>query len=158
MDRLLKVLVVEDSPEVGEFFVEALGKSDAKLSVVKVGNLAEAIEQVVSSRFDAILLDLLLPDAREVEAIEKLQNIVPDVPIVVVSALGISMEEKAMEAGAEDYLSKGVDATPSAIIRAIRHAVVRFEVDRRCAGIRKSLESVGHTLEEARQIEQHKND
>ncbi len=74
---------------------------------------------------ECVLLDLGLPDAMGMSALERLRAAVPDVPIVVLTGRpddGIG--RVALAAGAQDYLVKGqVDGT--AIERSVRYAVER---------------------------------
>ncbi len=74
---------------------------------------------------ECVLLDLGLPDAMGLSALERLRAAVPDVPIVVLTGRpddGIG--RVALAAGAQDYLVKGqVDGT--AIERSVRYAVER---------------------------------
>ena len=74
---------------------------------------------------ECLLLDLGLPDAMGVSALERLRAAVPDLPIVVLTGRpddGIG--RVALAAGAQDYLVKGqVDGT--AIERSVRYAVER---------------------------------
>ncbi len=74
---------------------------------------------------DCVLLDLGLPDAMGLSALEKLRAQVPDVPIVVLTGRvddGIGPE--ALAAGAQDFIVKGqVDG--SGLERSVRYAVER---------------------------------
>lgn len=71
-------------------------------------SLAAACQTVEHNHFDVILLDFDLPDAVGDEAFLRLSRRVPDLPILIFSALdSLSLALKLMEAGAQDYLVKG---------------------------------------------------
>ncbi len=74
---------------------------------------------------ECVLLDLGLPDAMGLSALERLRAAVPDVPIVVLTGrIDDGIGQVALAAGAQDYLVKGqVDGT--AIERSVRYAVER---------------------------------
>ena len=75
--------------------------------------------------FDAILLDLSLPDARGLDAVDRVRRAAPDTVLIVLS--GIPDERLALHAvqlGAQDYLNKD-DCDAGALWRSLRHATVR---------------------------------
>ena len=72
-----------------------------------------------------VLLDLGLPDTRELQGVRWLQEHVPQVAVVVLTGLADEhLGDEAVRAGAQDYLVKGqVDG--SLLNRVIRYAVER---------------------------------
>jgi signal transduction histidine kinase len=75
--------------------------------------------------FDAILLDLTLPDCQGLETVVRARVVWPDMPIVVLT--GAEDEElgfQAVRLGLQDYLVKG-QAGRATILRALRYAVER---------------------------------
>lgn len=98
---MLSVLHVEDMPEVRGVIAAGL---KGRVNLVGAGTLAEAITAIKSIKFDIILLDLALPDAKDVEAVKELAKF--ELPIVVLSGLSDSILARALEAGAEDYITK----------------------------------------------------
>jgi FixJ family two-component response regulator len=74
---------------------------------------------------DCVLLDLGLPDAMGLSALEKLRAEVPDVPIVVLTGrLDDGIGPEALAAGAQDFLVKGQVDGPG-LERSVRYAVER---------------------------------
>jgi diguanylate cyclase len=120
------VIVVEDSPDYAllaetmlqDIFGEELTVHHARL-------VADAEEHLRTNGADCVLLDLSLPDAVGLQALEQVQAIAPELPIVVLS--GSDDEALAVQAvheGAQDYLVKRiVDA--EILGRAIRYAIER---------------------------------
>ena len=88
-------------------------------------SLRETLDLIAREPFDAILLDLSLPDSHGLDTIKQMCEAVPKIPILVVT--GSTDEQIAMAAvrcGAEDYLVKG-QTDVAAIARAIRYAIDR---------------------------------
>ena len=74
---------------------------------------------------DCALLDLGLPDAMGLSALEKLRAHVPDVPVVVLTGrLDDGIGQQALAAGAQDFLVKGQVDGPG-LERSVRYAVER---------------------------------
>lgn len=125
-----KVLLLEDSPTQARVVTGALEVTD--YSVENVDRLEEAIKSVVSSSpFDAILLDLELPDSQGLNTYLKMQQAAPNTPIIVLTST--SDEQLAIEmlrSGAKDYLIKG-EVTQDWIVRSMRYSMERFAAGRR---------------------------
>lgn len=157
MNRPLRVLIVEDSDPMATFLVTALPATDTKVTAIRVSSLTEALLRIRSERFDVVLLDLLLPDAADVQAIEKIQELAPELPLVVISGMGDVLEEKAMLAGADSYIAKGDDVSPALMIRSLRHAVIRNEVNQRFRRAYESLDASKKVLEQCKELERQVN-
>ena len=98
------VLVVEDDPAIASLVSTALGANGLRHEVVATaaGAIAAAAEHAPS----AILLDLGLPDEDGIEVVRRVRTW-SDLPIIVVSARGEDADKiGALDAGADDYLTK----------------------------------------------------
>ncbi|WP_158531636.1 MULTISPECIES: hybrid sensor histidine kinase/response regulator [unclassified Meiothermus] len=138
----IRILLVEDNPGDAFLVEELLSEVEGlSLSVRRAGRVAEALEALANARFDAVLLDLSLPDAHGLEAVHRLRAALPEVTIVVLS--GLNDEQTALQAvreGAQDYLVKGrVDG--EAIARALRHSLERSRIQLELEHQRRSLEA-----------------
>ncbi len=140
---------------MAEYLRQALTTKDRELEVETVSDLLQASERLRdrANSPDALLVDLILPDAEHTESVTVLTDLAPHIPLVVLSGAGVGMEEISMRAGADDYLSKGAEATPDAIIRMLRRAVVRREVHEMFAEMRRSRESTDRALDQAAALE-----
>ncbi|OUP23339.1 response regulator transcription factor [Gemmiger sp. An194] len=99
-----KILVVEDDPAITNLIRTTLDTQEYQYHTAKNG--AEALLDAVSYNPDVIILDLGLPDMDGVEIIHKVRgwNMVP---IIVVSARSEDQDKvEALDAGADDYLTK----------------------------------------------------
>ncbi|MFC1641439.1 response regulator [Myxococcota bacterium] len=120
-------LLVEDSPIFAEalrLLLEEVGDEEIRLShVERLASLAF----VSDPRPDVVLLDLALPDAEGLDSVRGVQERLPGVPIVVLTA--DSDEEQALQmvrGGAQDYLVKG-RFNLDTLIRAMRYAIERVQ-------------------------------
>ncbi len=99
-----KVLVVEDDPAIMNLIRTTLETQDYQYHTAKNGS--SAIMDAVSYNADAVILDLGLPDMDGVEIIRKIRGW-SNVPIIVVSARSEDQDKvEALDAGADDYLTK----------------------------------------------------
>ena len=131
-DTAFEVLLVEDNLAVTEQLRELLLEAkEFRVPVTRVQHISEAIEALKKENFDVILLDLSLPDGKELDTISTFKeyacrgNIDTCPPIVVVSE--IDDEElalQAIQAGAQDYLVKG-KIERGVLIRSLRYAMAR---------------------------------
>jgi DNA-binding response OmpR family regulator len=122
---MLRILHVEDDRAyLGTVRAALAAQEDIVLEQVET--LAAAQERLADpngAAFDVLLVDLRLPDAREMEAVAALR--VYGIPLVVLSAVSLPETlERAAEAGADDYLVKGL-FDGGQLIRRVRFACRR---------------------------------
>lgn len=98
------ILVVEDDQSVKNLITTTLKAHDYRFLTAQNGN--SAILEVSSHNPDIVLLDLGLPDIDGVEVIKKIRTW-SVVPIIVISARSEDSDKiEALDAGADDYLTK----------------------------------------------------
>jgi PAS domain S-box-containing protein len=117
------VLVIEDNAEDHALLVEALDAAGYAVVLATTG--AQALALCNERRFDAITLDLLLPDLSGQEIIRRIRSsgLNRDVPVVVVTVVA----EKGAVAGlaVNDFLSKPIDL--EALLSSLQRAGARPE-------------------------------
>jgi len=119
MDRIA-VLVVDDEESVRTFMSELLGS--AGYQVRSAGSGAQALEMLAGGSFDAVLLDVVMPEMSGLEVLRRYRAQGGNAPVVVLSGLtGADDAVRAMKMGATDYLSKplGNDELQDALARAL---------------------------------------
>ncbi|MBA2349215.1 MAG: EAL domain-containing protein [Solirubrobacterales bacterium] len=121
-----RVLLVEDNPGDAAL-VEAMLEEASPGAYVcsRAGRASDAVDALLSSVYDCVLLDLSLPDAYGLDALDQLRAAALDVPVVVLS--GRRDEQLAIGAvqeGAQDYLIKG-EVEARLLARSIAYAVER---------------------------------
>lgn len=98
------VLLIEDEQRIRESLASHL--ADLGHGVESTGRAMEGVELAVSGRFDAVVLDLGLPDIDGGEALRMIRA-VSAVPVIVATARDDESEIVALlDAGADDYLVK----------------------------------------------------
>jgi len=119
------ILLIEDEPQMRRFLRSAFGETEFQL--VEASTAREGLAQAAGRRPDVILLDLGLPDGDGLDVTRRIREW-SAVPVIVVSARG-QEEDKvaALDAGADDYLTKpfGVDELLARIRVALRHGAMR---------------------------------
>jgi DNA-binding response OmpR family regulator len=120
------VLLIEDSPDSAMLVNHFLGASKiAQFRVVGATSLAAAREHLGRERFDAILLDLNLPDSRGLETFTRVRDVARGAAIVVLTGVeDESVATTAIGQGAADYLIKG-EVGGEGLARRIRFAIER---------------------------------
>jgi two-component system, OmpR family, KDP operon response regulator KdpE len=117
------VLVVDDETQIIRGLKVILRK--AGYEVETAATKSEAIDAVSIRPPDAIVLDLVLPDGTGVEVCQEVRGW-SQLPIIVLSALGDEREKvKALDAGADDYVTKPFGAEE--LLARIRAALRRVE-------------------------------
>ena len=104
----MKLLVVEDEPELREMMVQVL-KEQAWV-VETAATYAEAEEKTDLYEYDCILLDLMLPDGNGLDLLESLQQ-KHNPPQILITSAKAAVEDrvKGLMSGADDYLPKPFD-------------------------------------------------
>ena len=121
MPLSLKILVVEDEHSISNFISTILSANG--FDVITAANGQEAYAMITSRCPDAVLLDLGLPDMDGMKIIKSVREW-SGLPIIVVSARTHERDKvEALEAGADDYITKpfGTSELIARIRTAIRH-------------------------------------
>ncbi len=104
----LTMLVIEDNLLISRSYVDYF--SDNGFQVVIAGTLAEAGRLIQTCRYDAVLLDVFLPDGNGVDFIPELRAACPSTAIVMITGMGdIQLAVEAMSRGADNFLTKPLD-------------------------------------------------
>ena len=126
-----KVLLVEDVLMIAKVTAQMLKKSlSNKYSSVHKANLADSLAVLAVEEFDVILLDLNLPDSRELATLARIVEVATDVPIIVLTATNSDeIGLRALQLGAQDFLVKG-DFNYITLDRAIIYSMERHRLQR----------------------------
>jgi DNA-binding response OmpR family regulator len=105
----MNVLIVEDNPSVARFLRQAMTESGYAAQVLRDGVLA--LETAVHTRFDLILLDVMLPGMNGFEVCRRLRERHVTTPILIITAKD-TLEDKieGLDGGADDYIVKPFQA------------------------------------------------
>src|SRR6266568_6657184 len=117
----VRVLVVDDEPDVRAFVYLALASDPDFLVCGEAANGAEAVNLVSDLHPDVVLLDIRMPVMDGIEAAKKIKSICPGTRIVVLSAHPSSVAEVP---GADWYLER-TGAPPAALKEAVLELMAR---------------------------------
>lgn len=125
VDSPLQLLLVEDSATDAALIQVNLKLGIGGVIVTRVERLCEAVAATAQKKFDAVLLDLNLPDSAGLETFRQLSASCHGTPIVVLSGMDDTETAiQALGAGAEDYVQKNhYDA--QTLARSVRFAIER---------------------------------
>jgi serine phosphatase RsbU (regulator of sigma subunit)/CheY-like chemotaxis protein len=131
VETRMKILLVEDNPADRMYLTHTLRAVDGfDHELVPCESLADALERLISSDFDVVLLDLMLPDSEGLETCHRVVAAVRNVPVVVMTGTNDrEMATEAIRCGAQDYLIKG-GFPGSAIARVLQYAIDRHHFQR----------------------------
>ncbi len=129
---MIKLLLVENDQNealrISKMLKEGLQN---QFTLEQRPSVSEALDLVQRETFQAIILDLHLPEGQSFESIPQFIQYCPGAPILILS--GIEDEAQAIHAvksGAQDYLIKG-QTSSSTLCRAIRYAMERHRATQR---------------------------
>jgi two-component system copper resistance phosphate regulon response regulator CusR len=101
----MRVLVVEDDPDMSRFIARGLGEQSYAVDVSVAGE--EAIERAETSPYDAIILDAMIPAPDGYEVCRRLRANGIDVGILMLTARdSLADRIEGLDSGADDYLVK----------------------------------------------------
>ncbi len=121
----LHVLLIEPHSADRERFEDSLSRSELHAGVTVADTLASAAAVLEREAFDVVVVDLDLPDAHGVEALRRIRELAPHLPLVALSGPeDLPIARDSARLGAQDFLSKS-ELGPAVVQRALRYAVER---------------------------------
>lgn len=145
-----KILVVDDERAIRRSLNEILTMEGFKVEEAVDG--ADALEKIKNNNYDCVLCDIKMPQVDGLEVLEQVQEMKPDVPVIVISGHGsIDTAVEAVKKGAFDYISKPPDL--NRLLITIRNAmdkgslVSETKVLRKKAALMKGYEMIGESKE-----------
>jgi signal transduction histidine kinase len=127
-----RLLLVEDLPIYIGIIKRLLQDAGIHLDIAQT--LAEGLQKAMNFQYDAVLLDLGLPDSHGFETFSKFKSACSSMPIIIFS--GTDDEKiaiQALQSGAQDYLVKGTYLTSDKggsllLTRSIAYAIERYQI------------------------------
>ena len=101
----MRLLIIEDEARIAEIVRSALAR--AGFAVDAVGLYSEAQEALAANRYDAVILDLGLPDGDGLALLKEMRKRGNAVPVLVLTARdAVEHRVAGLDGGADDYLIK----------------------------------------------------
>ncbi|MCI0587303.1 MAG: sigma-54 dependent transcriptional regulator [Planctomycetes bacterium] len=140
MRRRPSVLVVDDEPFVLESLRRLLEADGFEASTAP--EAGGALERLRGREFDVLVTDLALPGSDGIELMRRARDLVPDLPVIVLTGVGtVASAVAAMKEGALDFLSKPVE--PEALLALLRRAVEHGALVNEVRRLRASVQELG---------------
>jgi DNA-binding response OmpR family regulator len=121
-----RILLIEDDPRLAAMVSEYLGEAGFHVSTAAAGGAG--LEQLRREPYDALVLDLMLPDIDGLEVCRQLRA-TSDTPVLMLTARGDTMDRVVgLEIGADDYLPKPFE--PRELLARLRAILRRRQASR----------------------------
>jgi DNA-binding NtrC family response regulator len=115
-----KILVIDDERSIRNTLKDILEYEKYIVDLAEDG--IKALDKIKSGAFDVILCDIKMPGMDGIEVLEKLQEITPDTPVVMISGHGnIDTAVESIKKGAFDFIEKPLDL--NRLLITIRNAM-----------------------------------
>jgi len=120
-----RVLVVDDDPTVSDVVRRYLERDGCRVQLVDDG--VTALDAVAAETPDLVVLDLMMPGIDGLEVCRRLRRQLPDLPVVMLTALGDEADRVlGLEVGADDYVTKPF--SPRELVLRIRSVLRRTTI------------------------------
>jgi two-component system nitrogen regulation response regulator NtrX len=144
-----RILVIDDEKSIRNTLKEILEYE--KHVVHDAADGAEGIKLASEGQYDMILCDIKMPRMDGLEVLEKMQELQPDTPVVMISGHGnIETAVEAIKKGAFDFISKPLDLNRMLI--TIRNAMDRSSLVTETKTLRKKVTRTNDMIGESQPI------
>ncbi|MCS6821312.1 MAG: response regulator transcription factor [Microscillaceae bacterium] len=101
----MKILIIEDDTRVSELLKRSLEENGFEVEVAYDGQMGKKL--ALQNNYQLIITDVVLPKIDGITLCKELRNQLPDMPIIMLTALGTTDDKvEGFDAGADDYLVK----------------------------------------------------
>jgi DNA-binding NtrC family response regulator len=115
-----KILVIDDERSIRNTLKDILEYEKYSVDLAEDG--IKALDKIKTAGYDVILCDIKMPGMDGIEVLEKLQEFIPDTPVVMISGHGnIDTAVESIKKGAFDYIEKPLDL--NRLLITIRNAM-----------------------------------
>ncbi len=106
----MHILIVEDHAVTREGLRHFLNQHDHSMTIDEAGSCGAALTRIAATSYSLVLLDLTLPDADGMQALDTVRSAAPELPVVVFSGNDDhTTVTEALQHGARGFISKAAD-------------------------------------------------
>jgi two-component system, NtrC family, nitrogen regulation response regulator NtrX len=135
---MAKILIVDDETPIRRTLRDILEFEEYEVDEAADG--LEGVSKVQREKFDVIIMDIKMPKMDGIEALERIQILSPETPVIMVSGHGtIDTAVEAVKKGAFDFISKPPDLNRMLI--TVRNAIERSDLVTTTQILRKQVKS-----------------
>jgi PAS domain S-box-containing protein len=148
-DRPVRVLVVDDEPDVADLTAEFLERAEEDLSVAVEHDAEAGLDRIERESFDCVVSDYQMPGRDGIEFLKQVRASHPDLPFILFTGQGSEdLASEAISAGVTNYLRKegGTDHY-EVLAQQVTNAVARCRAEEEIA----ELNRINRTLRETTQ-------
>jgi DNA-binding NarL/FixJ family response regulator len=117
---MIRVLVVDDHAVVRRGVVQIVAEAHDMRCTGEAGTGREALRLASANDYDAVVLDIHLPDGSGLDVLKQLRGLRPGLPVLILSMYPETQyATRALRAGAAGYLTK--ESVPAELVAALRH-------------------------------------
>ncbi|MDZ7700751.1 MAG: PAS domain S-box protein [Halobacteriales archaeon] len=146
----VRILHVDDEPDLAEMVAEFVEREAEELSVETVTSVDDGLDRLADTRYECIVSDFEMPGWDGIEFLRAVRADHPELPFILYTGKGSEeVASDAISAGVTDYLQKGTGSDQYALlVNRIRNAV----------GSHRATESVRETEEWVTTLLEHSSD
>ncbi|MCB0395341.1 MAG: sigma-54-dependent Fis family transcriptional regulator [Flavobacteriales bacterium] len=148
---MAKILVIDDEKSIRNTLRDILEYE--KFEVTEAADGKEALDLAAKTKFDVILCDIKMPKMDGIEVLEKLNDLAPESPVVMISGHGnVETAVDALKKGAYDYISKPLDL--NRLLVTVRNALDRKSLIQETRVLKKKIAKTHDMIGESKSMEQ----
>ncbi|MFN9742753.1 MAG: sigma-54-dependent transcriptional regulator, partial [Acidobacteriota bacterium] len=133
-----RILIAEDDPDLRDLLQDELEDAGYDTSICINGQ--KALEQIekTNEQIDLLLTDIRMPGLSGDELLEKIRELRPEVPVIIITAFGsVEQAVELVKAGAFQYLTKPFDTDD--LLQTVNNALEKTISQREQARLRRQI-------------------
>src|SRR5437763_619382 len=147
MNHMPQILLVDDDAALLQALPQALSLRVNNLQVDTCDSAFEALEQIQDHDYDAIVSDIKMPGMDGLALLEKIQELRPETPTLLISGHGEhDLAIQALRGGAYDFIQKPIER--EYLVAALNRAIDNRRLSRQVAAQNAALQSHAAHLEQ----------
>lgn len=145
------ILIIDDEKEICESIKMILEYENYEVDYSTNGY--EGLDKISSQIYDAILLDIQMPEINGFEVLKKIKDSQSQVNVIIISAFGnVENAIKATKLGAYDFIEKPIDREK--LLISIRNAIEQCSLKKENIELKKNITETTNIVGKSRQIQE----